>query len=243
VRLSAIAIAVVALSAFLPWASVLGFTKSGIRGDGVITMLLAVVGGLILALSTGLVGRERTPGKKSMIALLVLAALVAVIAVADMNGVTAIGLYLTLFAGIAWVVGAIWELNARRSGGTSVAAPGETTDLKMQVPLLCAQGDVAIPEFRSTGAVPSCARVKSCSVLLALSRCEREDVGPTGPGLTGSGGCPPTKQPGASPTGGRRATEAHLQLARDVLQQGVRRAHDHTNHQFTHAKCQRICDA
>jgi len=125
VRLSAIAIAVVALSAFLPWASVLGFTKSGIRGDGVITMLLAVVGGLILALSTGLVGRERAPGKKSMIALLVLAALVAVIAVADMNGVAAIGLYLRLFAGIAWVVGAIWELNARRSGGTSVAAPGE----------------------------------------------------------------------------------------------------------------------
>jgi hypothetical protein len=35
----------------------------------------------------------------------------------DMNGAAAIGLYLTLFAGIAWLVGAIWQLS---TGGPEV---------------------------------------------------------------------------------------------------------------------------
>ena len=43
--------------------------------------------------------------------MLVLAVLTALIGLLDMNGAAAIGLYLTLFAGIAWVVGAAWQLS------------------------------------------------------------------------------------------------------------------------------------
>ena len=83
---------------------------SGIEGDGVITLILALVGGAILALSTGLFGKDVIPSKVAQITLLVLAALTALVGLYDMNGAAAIGLYLTLFAGIAWVVGAIWQL-------------------------------------------------------------------------------------------------------------------------------------
>jgi hypothetical protein len=48
------AMAVMAVAAFLPWASALGISISGIRGDGVITLLLAVAGAaVILANRTG----------------------------------------------------------------------------------------------------------------------------------------------------------------------------------------------
>ena len=109
-RVSGVSILVVALGAFLPWVSIFGISKIGIEGDGVITLVLAVAGAIILAATTGLIGSERTPGRKSSITLLVLAILVALIGLIDMNGAAAIGLYLTLFGGIAWVVGAVWQL-------------------------------------------------------------------------------------------------------------------------------------
>ena len=42
--------------------------------------------------------------------MLVLAVLTGLIGLLDMNGAAAIGLYLALFAGVAWVVGAAWQL-------------------------------------------------------------------------------------------------------------------------------------
>ena len=113
-RVSGVSILVVALGAFLPWVSIFGLSKIGIQGDGVITLVLAVAGAIILALTTGLVGSERTSGRKSSIALLVLAILVAIIGVVDMKGAAAIGLYMTLFGGIAWVVGAVWQLTLQK---------------------------------------------------------------------------------------------------------------------------------
>jgi hypothetical protein len=101
---------VVALAAFLPWVSIFGISKRGIEGDGVFTLVLAVAGVVILALTAGLLGSPRT-GRASPIALLVLATLAALVALLDMNGAAAIGLYLTLFGGIAWVVGAVWQLS------------------------------------------------------------------------------------------------------------------------------------
>ena len=90
--------------------SIFGISAIGVEGDGVITLLLAVAGGIVLALSSGLVGKLKAPGKWAQISLLVFAVLVALIGLMDMNGVAAIGLYLTLFGGIAWVVGAAWQL-------------------------------------------------------------------------------------------------------------------------------------
>ncbi|MDN4479724.1 hypothetical protein [Demequina muriae] len=126
-RISAIAIAVVILGAFLPWFSILGVSVIGIEGDGLITLALALAGAVILVLTTGVVGRERRPGRASQIALLVLAILVAFVGFYDTNGAAAMGLYLTLFAGIAWVVGAVWQLNLGGRGRYSRAfgPPGQ----------------------------------------------------------------------------------------------------------------------
>jgi hypothetical protein len=110
-RVSAISLLVVGLAAFLPWVSLFGMSAIGVEGDGVITLTLAVAGGVVLAMTTGLIGQPKTPGKRSQILLLVLAAVVALIGLMDMNGAAAIGLYLTLFGGIAWVVGAVWQLS------------------------------------------------------------------------------------------------------------------------------------
>ncbi len=120
-RISAVAIVVVALAAFLPWASVFGIGVIGVEGDGIITLMLAVAGAVVLAVTTGLVGGTRTPGRVSQIVLVVLASLVALIGLLDMNGVAAMGLYLTLFGGIAWVVGAVWQLSLTNQAGSSPA--------------------------------------------------------------------------------------------------------------------------
>jgi predicted membrane channel-forming protein YqfA (hemolysin III family) len=109
-RVSTGSITVVALAAFMPWASIFGISKAGIEGDGVITLILAIIGAAVLSFSTGLIGSPRSPGRVSQIVLLVLAGLVAVVGLLDMSGVAAIGLYLTFFGGVAWVVGAIWQL-------------------------------------------------------------------------------------------------------------------------------------
>jgi hypothetical protein len=115
-RVSAVAILAVVLGAFLPWVSIFGVTVFGIEGDGIITLAFAIAGGITLVLTTGLVGEPKEPGKKSHIALLVLAVLTMLISMFAMSGAAAFGLYLTLFAGIAWVVGAAWQLNLSKPG-------------------------------------------------------------------------------------------------------------------------------
>lgn len=93
---------------------------SGIEGDGVLTLALAVAGGLVLSLTTGVFGQQKVAGKKSQIALVVLAVLVAMIGLLDMNGAAAIGLYLTLFGGVAWVVGTVWQLSEAKHDATTM---------------------------------------------------------------------------------------------------------------------------
>jgi hypothetical protein len=126
-RISGIAIVVVALAAFLPWVSIFGISVSGIEGDGAITLILALAGAAILVLMTGIIGSARISGRVWDIVLLVLAILVALIGLFDMNGAAAIGLYLTLFGGIAWVVGAVWQLSAAKQAESP--AEGSSTQL------------------------------------------------------------------------------------------------------------------
>jgi len=120
-RISLAAMLVVVLAAFLPWVSIFGLSKRGIEGDGVLTLLLALAGVVVLVLTTGLVGSPRTPGRAPQIVLLVLAAVVALVAVLDMNGAAASGLYLTLLGGIAWVVGAVWQLSLTKQADPAPA--------------------------------------------------------------------------------------------------------------------------
>jgi hypothetical protein len=122
-RVSAVAILVIALSAFLPWVSIFGVSVRGIEGDGVLTLALAMAGGIVLALTTGQFGRHAVPGKKSQVALVVLATLAALIGLVAMNGAAALGLYLTLFGGIAWVVGAAWQLSIFKQSGIQPDEP------------------------------------------------------------------------------------------------------------------------
>jgi hypothetical protein len=96
---------VTAVAAFLPWASILGFSKSGIDGDGQITVVLALIG--IALVATGQLRRRRIGYLQA-----VLGAFVTFVGIADMTSVSAIGLYLTLFAGIAWTIGAVMALRA-----------------------------------------------------------------------------------------------------------------------------------
>lgn len=120
-RVTAVSILVIALAAFLPWVSIFGVSVTGIQGDGVITLGLAVAGGILLVLTTDLFGRGKTDGRKSQIAMLVLSVLVSLIGFMDMNGAAAMGLYLTLFAGIAWVVGAAWQLSISKESSPASA--------------------------------------------------------------------------------------------------------------------------
>lgn len=96
------AAALTAVAAFLPWASAFGISVSGIRGDGVITLLLAVGGGgLILANRTGRVTSAVLEG--------LLGAVVLVVALYHVNDpFAAIGIYLTLLGGLVWVGALAW---------------------------------------------------------------------------------------------------------------------------------------
>jgi hypothetical protein len=48
----------------------------------------------------------------------VAAAFTLLIAITDMNDFAAIGLYLTLFGGVAWVGALVWERRDRKKGQT-----------------------------------------------------------------------------------------------------------------------------
>lgn len=135
--------AVVAVAALLPWATVnagfISVTKAGTDGDGIITLVLAlVVGGLLLAKwKAGL-------SRAVVIVSLVLGAIVLAIGTYDVIDVAStveenefvevrasvgIGLWLTVLGGIAMLAGAIWELRsptpgiARPDAMTSAAPP------------------------------------------------------------------------------------------------------------------------
>lgn len=126
-RISGVAILVVAVAAFLPWVSLFGISKLGIEGDGVLTLLAAALGGLLLARSSGLLRTKKPKRKGSEIAQVVLAGLTALIGLIDMNGAAALGLYLTLFAGVAWVVGASWQLSISKRETAAATVPASET--------------------------------------------------------------------------------------------------------------------
>lgn len=97
---------VVVIAAFLPWASLFGLSVSGINGDGKLTLVLALIGLAALAASRG-IGPVAMERRAMHITELVAGALVAVIGLVDLRSISAIGLYLTLLAGVAWAGAAV----------------------------------------------------------------------------------------------------------------------------------------
>ncbi|MFW2513706.1 hypothetical protein ACNI3K_07990 [Demequina sp. SO4-13] len=115
-RISGVAILVVIVAAFLPWVSIPNVSRIGIETGGITTLALALAGAVVLIMTSGVVGRARTPGSASQKTLLVLAMLVALVGLLNMSGTPAIGVYVTLLGGIAWTAGAVWQLSASGKG-------------------------------------------------------------------------------------------------------------------------------
>jgi hypothetical protein len=111
---------VVAVSAFLPWVSILGISVSGIEGDGAITLVCALAGLAALWL------RVRVPRRLAAAVLWTGAAVTTLVALADMNGAAAIGLYLTLFGGIGWLGALVWARSRREPEGEEAVPDGPT---------------------------------------------------------------------------------------------------------------------
>lgn len=114
-RISAVAILVVFISAFLPWASLWNHSILGVQGDGIITLLLAVIGAGVFLLGNDFLFSAMIPRKIADITLVVLSgltALIALISTVNIGSFASIGVYFTLFGAIAWVVGAVWHLVA-----------------------------------------------------------------------------------------------------------------------------------
>lgn len=115
-RLAAVAVLVIAIAAFLPWASVFGISVTGIHGDGQITLTCSLVGAVLLALRAQVVGSVTMKQAWYFYPSLVAAAIVSLTGLFDLNSVAALGLYLTFFGGVAWIVALVWERSdSRRS--------------------------------------------------------------------------------------------------------------------------------
>ena len=107
VQMKVILVAVLAtiLGAMLPWASAFGTSVAGVRGDGLMTLIIAVIGGaFVLATRGGARG-----AKANAVAQLVLGGLVVLVALYHVNDeFAAIGVYMTLLAGLTWVGALAW---------------------------------------------------------------------------------------------------------------------------------------
>jgi hypothetical protein len=115
-RLAGASMLVVGIAAFLPWVSIFGFGITGIKGDGRITLVCAVVGLVLLV-----IGRNSRAARALAYTAAILTALVGF---GDMNGSAAIGLYLTLFGGVAWVAALVWDGSERKKGVAGADASG-----------------------------------------------------------------------------------------------------------------------
>ena len=114
---------VVVVAAFLPWAFVFGAGVSGIGGDGVTTLALAVTGVILLLTASGAIGSsDKVPERVADVALVVIGGLIALVGFINRSGFAAVGLYLTLFGGLVWAGCAAWQLAATPPGASDETA-------------------------------------------------------------------------------------------------------------------------
>ncbi len=101
------------VAAFLPWTTVLGGGVAGVKGDGQISVFCAIIGLSALTAHRGVgplvLGPRLTLGIHSAAA-----AFVALVGIANVSTAAAIGLYVTILAGLAWIAGCVigWRSNA-----------------------------------------------------------------------------------------------------------------------------------
>jgi hypothetical protein len=111
-----LAAAVTALAAFLPWASFLGYSRSGVSdgGDGIVTLIAALIGLVLLW--------QRRLGWIGQLVPAAVTLLVALYDLSEAGNLAAIGLYLTFLAGIAWIVGVFMARQAAQAASSSAVA-------------------------------------------------------------------------------------------------------------------------
>lgn len=113
--------ALLALGSIGPWATIASFTTNGLEGDGVITLVLAIVAALVVLVARA---RSRLPSRIALGICGVLALTVAVIDVVDVSGTKAgslsasvgWGLWVAL-AGAVILIGAVLARLANRRRG------------------------------------------------------------------------------------------------------------------------------
>jgi len=152
------------ISAFLPWASVLFFSVSGMQGDGRFVLVFGLAGLAGLAL----VGRP----KAFCIVETVLGLAVAVVGIVDLTRLEQIihggssdgfdlsgvasaggGLYLAIFAGVAWAVAAALSWPRTRMQASSSTAP--TAVVETAADGLMTEGADALASAPVPAAVPA----------------------------------------------------------------------------------------
>jgi hypothetical protein len=120
--LSGFSMLLVAVAAFMPWVSArneyfdVEVHVSGMEGDGAITLILACVGLLLLVLAIKPWVPPRTSPIWADAVTLIPAVLVIVTGLVDWSEFAGIGLVVTIGGGIAWLVGAFWQLVAGERG-------------------------------------------------------------------------------------------------------------------------------
>jgi hypothetical protein len=120
------AAAAAAIAAFLPWASAFGVSVTGVSGgDGVITLIGALVGLAVLAAHAGF-GPVRIKPRMFAGIEIVLGAIVAIIGIVDLSGFAAFGIYLTLIAGVVWVIAAAMTLRGTAGAPAPLPPPPST---------------------------------------------------------------------------------------------------------------------
>jgi hypothetical protein len=126
-KLAGGAMIVTVIAAFLPWVSLFGISAIGIEGDGLITLVCGLVGLGVLASSKHMLGPLRFKRRPALVVSGILAGVTALVGLYDMNGAAAMGLYLTMFAGIAWVAAVIWAVREGRA--SSAARPPDAPEV------------------------------------------------------------------------------------------------------------------
>jgi hypothetical protein len=113
-KVALVASALCVASVFLPWASLLGISVSGIStDDGKAALVLAGVSLFLLANDARLLSVWKLSRRATNVVSGVAAALCLLIALADLNDFAAFGLYLLLFSSAAWAAAAVASLRAR----------------------------------------------------------------------------------------------------------------------------------
>lgn len=113
-----VAALVTVLGSILPWATLLGYSKLGIEGDGLITLLFAVLAGV--AAVWGAVSISPRALKVTGITITVAGALITLIGLIDLSDVSrsgvsvGFGLVLTTLAGIATLTAGVLTLLVSR---------------------------------------------------------------------------------------------------------------------------------